>query len=238
MSKGKPSWRETVTTAALAALMAVGVRTAVAEPFHVPSESMLPTLEVGDFMFANKFAYGYSRYSLPVSVERFTGRVLDRPAMRGDIVIFRLPRDPEQVYVKRVVGLPGDRIRMARGVLTINGEPAGLERVEDYRGVPQFIETLPGGVHHRVLHDPSLGPLDETAEVLVPEGHYFMMGDNRSNSLDSRVPAGLGGVGMVPAENLVGRADFRHFSVDLDVRWDQPSGWLKALRPERIGRIS
>ncbi|WP_448188856.1 signal peptidase I [Azospirillum sp. sgz301742] len=238
MSTGKTSWRETAKTVVLACLLAVGVRTAVAEPFHVPSESMLPTLAVGDFMFASKFAYGYSRHSLPLNVNLFSGRALERPAQRGDIVVFKLPRDPETAYVKRVVGLPGDRIRMVRGVLTINGEPVRLERVENHQGVPQFIETLPGGVRHRVLHAPVLGPLDDTAELVVPAGHYFMMGDNRSNSLDSRVPQDMGGVGFVPAENLIGRADLRHFSVDFDARWDNPAGWLKVLRLERIGWIS
>lgn len=250
MSKGDhksaAGWRDTARAVALAGVLFVGVRTAVAEPFHVPSESMEPTLLVGDFMFASKFAYGYSRSSLPFHLGLFRGRILAREAQRGDIVVFSAPANPEQDWVKRVVGVPGDTIQMRRGVLHINGAAVGLERVADFvetdaagrsRNIPQFVETLPGGVRHLILHAPGLDWLDETAEFVVPAGRYFVMGDNRSNSLDSRVSPARGGVGFLPAENLIGRVDIRHFSIDTRLDWWEPANWLRALRFERIGRI-
>ena len=250
MSQGKTretSWRDTARTVAIAGLLFVGVRTAVAEPFHVPSESMEPTLLVGDFMFASKFAYGYSNSSLPFHLDLFRGRILARAAQRGDVVVFSATADRSQDWVTRVVGVPGDTIQVRGGVLPINGAAVGLERIADFveadvagraRRIPQYIETLPGGARHLILHGPGLDTLDDTEPFVVPAGHYFVMGDNRSNSLDSRVSPAHGGVGFLPAENLIGRADVRHFSLDTRVNWWHPANWFRALRLDRIGLIA
>ena len=219
--------------------------TAIAQPFYVPSGSMEPTLQIGDLMLGSKFAYGYSRWSVPrgigpVSVRRLFGRM----PKRGDVAIFRLPRDPSQTLVKRVIGLPGDRIRMVGDQLVINGrtvalEPAGTGRVEQASGrhdpIGRFTETLPGGVRHIVFKTRWDGVLDDSREFVVPAGHLFMMGDNRDNSLDSRVAAEDGGVDFVPVENLMARADLTLGSYDyLNAR--SVTSWLGQFRISRFLR--
>ena len=192
--------------------------TAIAQPFYVPSGSMQPTLAIGDAFIAAKYPYGYSRYSVPFAFGPASStRLLQKLPQQGDVVVFRLPRDPSQTYIKRVIGLPGDKIQMIAGRLWINGKelalhPDGQGKVESEDGTfsdsPRFIETLPNGKTHPIYKWTWTGQLDDTQEFVVPAGHLFMMGDNRDNSLDSRVPADDGGVGFVPAENLVGRAEF------------------------------
>jgi signal peptidase I len=202
------------------------VRTFVFEPFNIPSGSMKPTLLVGDFVFVSKFSYGFSKYSFPFFNPPFSGRIFGSLPKRGDVTVFRLPRDPSIDYIKRIVGLPGDRIQMIDGVLNINGQPVKLERVEDgfdtdpnIGSVEQYTETLPNGVSHPVFKHHGHQPYDDTAVFTVPEGNVFAMGDNRDNSLDSRVPPQQGGVGFVPLENLVGRAEIRWFSFDDKDPW-------------------
>jgi signal peptidase I len=195
--------------------------TAIGQPFIVPSGSMEPTLMVGDEIAAAKYAYGYGRYSSPVGViPALKGRILDRAPERGDIVVFALPRDPSQTYVKRVIGLPGDRIQMRDGALFINRVEVPRRAVGPVvvmlggsrLRATTYIETLPNGRSHDIIKAVA-GPLDDTAEFTVPADSYFMMGDNRDNSLDSRVSPEEGGVGFVPAENLIGRVDRVLFSI-------------------------
>jgi signal peptidase I len=217
--------------------------TAIAQPFYIPSGSMEPTLRIGDAMIASKYAYGYSTASLPVMLGPQNGsRLLGRLPSRGDVVIFRHPHDPKTVLVKRVIGLPGDRIRMEGGHLVINGRTlplteTGMGEVQDQDGgktaIHAFRETLPNGVSHPVYKRHWDGLVDDTAEITVPQGHLFMMGDNRDNSLDSRVAVEDGGVGLVPVANLIGRAEFVVGSYDfLNMRG--PASWLSLFRLSRF----
>jgi signal peptidase I len=187
---------------------------------------MIPTLLVGDYLFVSKYSYGYTHYSLPLSLDIFSGRIFASQPQRGDVVVFRLPKDDSIDYIKRVVGLPGDHIQVIHGVLNINGVPVKRERVtqdcvahEDLaQPVMCYRETLPNGVSFITHYFSENGFLDNTEVYTVPAGDYFMMGDNRDNSTDSRV---LSAVGYVPLENLVGRAAIVFWSVSEDgsVRW-------------------
>ena len=217
---------------------------ALAEPFYVPSASMEPTLLIGDALLASKFPYGYSTASLPIHVSLpETGRVLAATPKRGDVVVFRWPGDRSQVWVKRVIGLPGDRIQVRGGVVWINGvatqvKPDGIGAAEDDNGgsepARRYVETLPDGVSHPIFKLYDNGRLDNTEEVLVPDGHLFVMGDNRDNSADSRVPVRAGGVGLLPMDNLVGRVDAIVGSWDLGVRNQPVSNWLSGFRMARF----
>lgn len=235
---------ELVKTVVIALVIAFGIRTIAFEPFNIPSGSMEPTLLIGDYLFVSKFSYGYSTYSLPYGVHLFSGRIFGRQPERGDVVVFKLPRDPQIDYIKRIIGLPGDRIQMKGGILYINGEPVKRERTEDFvnteNGVltrtPQYIETLPNGVKHPILEMTDDGPLDNTGVYVVPPDHYFAMGDNRDNSLDSRVQ-GSTGVGYVPAENLVGHAEVIFFSTDGTASWFEFWKWPSAMRFSRFFTI-
>ncbi len=220
--------------------LALAVRTFAFQPFDIPSGSMVPTLQRGDYLFVSKFAYGYTRYSLPFAPAWFTTRVFAGLPKRGDVVIFVHPRDGTD-WVKRIVGLPGDTVQMKGGRLLINGEMAARRRVEpgfktegpfgDAIVAPTYDETLPGGATHRIIEtDDGHGPLDDTDVFLTPPNAYFVLGDNRDNSVDSRLGTDKGGVGFVPLENIVGRAAMIYYSIDPDA----PHGPAPA-RLERIG---
>ena len=224
---------ETVKVVIQALLIALVVRTLLFQPFNIPSGSLVPTLLVGDYLFTSKYAYGYSKHSIPLSPPLFSGRIWSAEPKRGDIAVFKLPKDNSTDYIKRVIGLPGDRIQVIEGVLNINGKPVERRRIEDYRTtdpygrtveVPQYQETLPGGVTHRVIErDGDNGYWDNTNVYTVPPGNFFMMGDNRDNSTDSRDQSS---VGFVPFENFVGRAEIIFFSIDESASawkvWDWP----------------
>jgi signal peptidase I len=239
MAHAKSSgFKELVKTVVYAVLIALAVRTFAYEPFSIPSGSMIPTLLVGDYLFVSKFSYGYSRYSLPLSLPLIPGRIFVTDPKRGDVMVFKLPTDNKTDYIKRIVGLPGDRIQVIEGVLHINGKAVERTFVGDYTvpdrygGVRQYhryIETLPNGRKHYIIEISDNGPFDNTDVYTVPEGHYFAMGDNRDNSRDSRF---LGEVGYIPLQNLVGRAEFIFFSVDGDAWkiWD----WYRTVRFNRI----
>ncbi|MGO8044593.1 signal peptidase I [Rhizobium johnstonii] len=224
-----------------ALILAMVIRTVLFQPFTIPSGSMMPTLLVGDYIFVNKFAYGYSKYSLPFSPDVFSGRLFGADPKRGDIVVFRFPPNPEIDYIKRCIGLPGDHIQVTDGVLYVNGKPvpkvADGAFTSDYKldpgeGVPVFRETLDDGKSYDTLDQSPVSRGDNTREFIVPEGHYFMMGDNRDNSLDSRFD-----VGFVPAENLVGRASVIFFSLGNDTSFREIWKWPTNMRWDRLFKV-
>jgi signal peptidase I len=238
-------WVENIKTIVYAGLIAIGIRTVLYEPFNIPSGSMIPTLLVGDYLFVSKYSYGYSHFSLPFSPPLFSGRVFGSQPTRGDVVVFRLPREDSIDYIKRVIGLPGDKIQMIDGLPYINGEAVKRERAEDYIDregfapirVKRWHETLPNGVSYYTLDRNDHSEVDNTGVYVVPPDHYFMMGDNRDNSLDSRISPAQGGVGYVPFENLIGHAAVIFFSVRDDAHPWQIWLWPWSLRWERLFNI-
>ena len=199
-------------------------RTFLFQPFNIPARSMVPTLLVGDYFFVSKYAYGYSRYTWPFSSAPFAGRIWGSEPARGDVVALLSPKDNSTVYIKRVVGLPGDRVQMKQGLLHINGVPVARERLADFVGeepcgagasaaIKRWRETLPNGVSHETLDCVDNGFYDNTSIYAVPSGHFFMLGDNRDNSTDSRV---LSSMGYVPLENIIGRAAMIFYSASAD----------------------
>jgi signal peptidase I len=216
-------------------------RTFLFQPFNIPAASMVPTLLVGDYLFVSKYPYGYTHYSLPFSPRLFSGRIFGSAPLRGDVVVFRSPKKDSFDYIKRVVGLPGDRIQMKLGLLYINGTPVARERLTDFvgdgdscgsspnTGTKRWRETLPNGVSYETLDCVENGFYDNTNVYTVPDNHFFMMGDNRDNSTDSRV---LSAMGYVPLENIVGRAGLIFFS-----RSPGSTAAASDVRSERIGLV-
>ena len=239
IEKGEMS--EFVKTAIIAILLALLIRTFLYEPFNIPSGSMFPTLLVGDYLFVSKPAYGYSKSSFPFGIANFDGRIMEKKPKRGDVVVFKLPSNPSVDYIKRVVAMPGETVQMISGRLYINGElverePVGLVQSDENtdlktRSLMEYIETLPGGIIHRIYEESDNEDYDNTPEYTVPANHYFMMGDNRDNSMDSRV-SGL--VGFVPFDNFVGRAEILFFSLKEEAQMFNPLTWPGSMRFYRI----
>ena len=235
---------DTVKTVVYAILIAAVVRTVAFEPFNIPSGSMIPTLLIGDYLFVAKYAYGYSHFSLPFSPDIFPGRIFGSVPQRGDVVVFKLPRDTSTDYIKRVIGLPGDTVQVKDGQLYINGQEVPRQEIGDYTVADEFppevdkeyLETLPGGRAHDILKRFSTGVIDgldpnNTEVYTVPPHMLFMMGDNRDNSMDSRYQ---NDVGFVPMENLVGKAEFIFFSIGGTAPWWEFWLWPVEIRWSRI----
>jgi signal peptidase I len=247
-SKAPPegeSWIETVKTVAYALLIALVIRTFLFQPFNIPSGSMENTLLVGDYLFVEKFAYGYSRYSFPFGFPPFQGRVLAAQPQRGDVIVFKMPNanspDYMKDFIKRVIGLPGDRVQMINGQVWLNDKAIPKVRVADYietdefgveNNVKRYRETLPGGKSYFVLDRRENGEGDNTQVYVVPPGHYFMMGDNRDNSADSRLE--VGGFGFVPAQDLEGKAELIFFSTNGDAQVWEFWKWPWTVRYNRL----
>jgi signal peptidase I len=243
-------------------LFAAILRTFILAPFMIPSGSMLPRMMIGDYLFVAKWPYGYSRYAFPFGLAHFSGRFWSTEPKRGDIVIFHHPASGQD-YVKRLIGLPGDTVQMRGGQVVLNGKAVPKVRVADflmeespnspcrYVGTwapeptvengrtfcryPRYRETLPDGRSYEVL-DQIHGLADDTPAYRVPAGSYFVMGDNRDDSADSRFSPAVGGVALLPADNLIGRPLITFFSTDGSSSWTRPWTWFSAARWDRIGR--
>ena len=229
---------DTIKTLLVAGIIAISFRSVVAEPFNIPSGSMIPTLLVGDYLFVSKYSYGYSRYSFPFGIAPINGRVFEDTPQRGDVAVFRLPSNPSVDYIKRVIGLPGDVVQVKQGILHLNNtpvnrrligtvQPSSLQSTAD----TVYRETLPDGREHMIQEVNDIQLFDNTQAFTIPEGHYFMMGDNRDNSRDSRSSS----VGVVPIENFIGKAQFIFFSVDQSARIWEIWKWPTSVRFSRIG---
>jgi signal peptidase I len=263
--KEQETWLDSLRFLLVVGIIAVLFRSIIAAPFNIPSESMLPRLLVGDYLFVTKFNYGWSRASFPLGIVPIPGRIMGSMPERGDVVVFKTPADNSTDYIKRVIGLPGDLVQMKGGQLFLNGTAVPKLRVADFVDTispnspcrpdegstirldvapdrppvcryQRFRETLPNGKSYDVLDTGYITTADDTEVFVVPDGHVFMMGDNRDRSADSRYPAQPGGaIGMVPVENLVGKAVVSFWSTDGSASWLLPWTWLSAARWDRIG---
>lgn len=260
----KPSALATLRTLATFALLAWALRSLVIAPFSIPSGSMLPTMYIGDYLFVHKWPYGYSRFSFPLQIPSFEGRLFESLPERGDVVVFRPPGQEGTDWVKRVIGLPGDTIAVEGGTVILNGRPLQRESenmapiavsanspcrvvpgavamVRTAAGggrdclYPAYRETLPNGRSYLTIDQVDVPRSDDFPQVRVPAKHLFLMGDNRDDSLDSRYSAFEGGIGLVPVDHVVGRASARFWSTDGSAEWIKPWTWATALRGSRIG---
>lgn len=231
--------RETIIVVIEALIIALVFRTFLFQPFSIPTASLQPSVLIGEYVLSSKYTWGYGQYSFPLGLVPFNGRILGREPNRGDIAVFR-PVPQKADYIKRVIGLPGDTIQVTGGILQINGTPVEREFIEQStdtdsfgRSVPVKVyrETLPNGVTHLINEISDEGPMDNTQEYVVPAGHYFMMGDNRDRSQDSRV---LSAVGYVPASNLIGKAEVRFFSIEGNAPPWQIWNWPTKVRWDRM----
>jgi len=242
------------------AVVVLILRSFIFAPFSIPSESMLPRLLIGDYLFVSKWNYGYSRWSLPAGVPLIPGRILGSTPTRGDVVVFRAPEVLDHDVIKRVIGLPGETVQMRQGVVYLNGKAIPKLRIADFTipltanfdaekcgapfvdvansvqicRYPRFRETLPNGRSYEVLDQAELPDRDDTGLYTIPAGHIFVMGDNRDDSGDSRFPA-PSGMGYVPLENVEGKAVVNFFSTDGNAEWLKPWTWVSAARWSRIG---
>jgi len=241
VEKKEESWFSVLIWALVIALI---FRTFLFQPFKIPSKSMMDNLLVGDYLLVSKMAYGYSHHSFPFSPDFFSGRIFASPVKRGDVVVFRLPRDPSIYYIKRIIGLPGDTIQMKKSRLYLNGKIVPRKRVADFKIInkfgqeeihPRYRETLPSGKSYTTLDNGwnPFGKADDTDIYRVPKGNYFAMGDNRDNSLDSRFKKSEG-VGYVPFENIVGKAEVIWISFDDNARLWEFWKWFPKQRRDRI----
>jgi signal peptidase I len=265
-------WREYGLFLLKLAAIVLIFRSLIFSPFNIPSESMQPRLLIGDYLVVAKWPYGYSRYSLPLNLPLFKGRIFGSLPERGDVVVFKGPPSQKDDYIKRVIGLPGDVVQMRAGVLEINGKAVKKQRIADFitpvtKGMRdavaleggdqpcwrpefeedakdggrqchyrRFRETLPNGRSYEILDLADAERGDDTEAFVVPDDHIFFMGDNRDRSADSRFPPDGRAIGMVPVDNIVGRAQLTWFSTDGSANWLLPWTWFSAARPDRIGK--
>ena len=246
------------------ALFAWVLRSLIVAPFSIPSGSMLPNMYIGDYLFVQKWPYGYSRYSFPFGFPSFDGRVFQSIPKRGDIVIFRKPGAENEDWVKRVIGVPGDTVQVVGGSVVLNGKqlartdngmieipvspntpcrvvPGATQMVKPGADgpiclYPTYRESLPNGPTYLTIDQVQGGPADDFGPVTVPAGSVFLMGDNRDDSLDSRFSPYQGGIGIVPMDHLVGRATVRFWSTDGSASWINPISWFTALRGDRVAK--